>query len=301
VILGPSERPGLGRLAIFCGVSEPANDNAAPPFRLHRGEALRLLSDMPSNSVDLVCTDPPYSSGGLHLSQRTQSTNDKYQSTGTQMERPEFAGDSRDQRSFMFWLTLVLTECVRVLKPGAPLLVFTDLRQIGATVDAVQAGGATYRSLVVWNKGPASRPRMGGFRNQAEFIVCGTKGKIEMTLAQQVGCLPGVFTVPVTRAEKRFHITAKPVALMTELVKVCPVGGVVLDPFMGSGSTGVAALRTGRRFVGFEMVDEIADVAERRIRETVPHPAAIAGHPLVTSACNGEAGEAAATTSTGCA
>jgi site-specific DNA-methyltransferase (adenine-specific) len=253
------------------------NDNAAPLFELHRGEALRLLSDMPSNSVDACVMDPPYSSGGLHLSQRTQSTNDKYQSTGTQLERPEFAGDSRDQRSFTFWLTLVLSECVRVLKPGAPLLVFTDWRQIGATVDAVQAGGATYRSLAVWNKGPASRPRMGGFRNQAEFIVCGSKGKIDTTIAQQVGCLPGVFTVPVTRAEKRFHITAKPVALMTELVKVCPPGGVILDPFMGSGSSGVAALRTGRRFVGFEMVDEIADVAERRLKDVDadhPQPAA---------------------------
>ncbi len=246
---------------------QPANDNAAPPFQLLRGEALKLLAEMPSNSVDGVITDPPYSSGGLHLSARTQSTADKYVQNGVRIERPEFAGDARDQRSFTFWLTLVLTECVRVLKPGAPLAVFCDWRQVGATIDAVQAAGATYRGITVWDKGVGSRPRMGGFRNQAEFVIVGSKGKIDTALAEQVGCLPGVFLVPVTRAEKRHHITQKPISLMEQLVRVCPPGGLVLDPFAGSGTTGVAAVKTGRRFIGFEMVPEIAEVAEARLKE----------------------------------
>lgn len=250
-------------------MNDPANDNAAPRFQLLRGEALALLASMSSNSVDAVVTDPPYSSGGLHLSQRTQTTSEKYVQNGVKMERPEFAGDSRDQRSFTFWLTIILTECVRVLKPSAPLVVFCDWRQIGATIDAVQAAGATYRGVAVWDKGPASRPRMGGFRNQSEFVIVGSKGKIDQALAQQVGCLPGVFTVPVTRGEKRHHITQKPIALMEQLVRVCVPGGLVLDPFAGSGSTGVGALKTGRRFIGFEMVDEIAEVAERRCHEAV--------------------------------
>ena len=56
--------------------------------------------------------------------------------------------------------------------------------------------------------------------------------------------MPGVFTVLVTRAEKRFDLAAKPFAVMTELVKVCPVGGVVLDPFCGSRSGLPAAVQT---------------------------------------------------------
>ncbi|MGQ4409056.1 DNA methyltransferase, partial [[Kitasatospora] papulosa] len=62
------------------------------------------------------------------------------------------------------------------------------------------------------------------------------------------------------------HITQKPVEVMQQLVQVCPEGGTVLDPFTGSGSTGVAALRAGRRFVGVELSAHYADIAEERLR-----------------------------------
>lgn len=62
------------------------------------------------------------------------------------------------------------------------------------------------------------------------------------------------------------HITQKPVEVMQQLVQICREGGTVLDPFTGSGSTGVAALREGRRFVGVELSSHYADVAEQRLR-----------------------------------
>lgn len=62
------------------------------------------------------------------------------------------------------------------------------------------------------------------------------------------------------------HITQKPVEVMQELVKICPPGGTVLDPFTGSGTTGVAALREGRRFIGVELSEHYADIAEQRLR-----------------------------------
>lgn len=61
------------------------------------------------------------------------------------------------------------------------------------------------------------------------------------------------------------HITQKPVEIMQQLVQICPEGGTVLDPFTGSGSTGVAALREGRNFVGVELSSHYADVAEQRL------------------------------------
>lgn len=248
-------------------MDQPANDNGALPFELHRGEALKLLAEMPSNSVDLVCTDPPYSSGGLFLRQRQQPTAEKYvigdhEATAA---RPNFSGDTRDQRSFGYWCTLWLSECLRVAKPGATLCVFTDWRQLATTIDAVQAGGWTFTGIVPWDKTEGTRPRMGGFRAQCEYVVTATKGQIDQEVAKAVGCLPGCFRFAVKKSDK-FHQTGKPTALMEQVVKVCPPGGLVLDPFCGSGSTGVAALRTGRRFMGFEMVDEIAEVAERRLK-----------------------------------
>jgi site-specific DNA-methyltransferase (adenine-specific) len=70
---------------------------------LNRGDALGVLRSMPTASVDAVITDPPYSSGGFTRGDRAGSTSTKYTLTGTQVERPEFAGDNRDQRSFGYW------------------------------------------------------------------------------------------------------------------------------------------------------------------------------------------------------
>ena len=76
---------------------------------------------------------------------------------------------------------------------------------------------------------------------------------------------PGFFQANPPR--DREHVTQKPVDVMRDLVKIAPEGGVVLDPFMGSGTTGVAAILERRRFVGVEMSEHYQQVAERRIRE----------------------------------
>jgi site-specific DNA-methyltransferase (adenine-specific) len=84
--------------------------------------------------------------------------------------------------------------------------------------------------------------------------------------------LPGWLEGSQPRGAKRHHITAKPVELLAELVRACPVGGLVLDPFAGSGSAGVAALSTGRRYLGIEITKHYAAVAVERIRETEECP-----------------------------
>lgn len=213
-----------------------------------RGDSLDVLRSLEDGSVDAVVTDPPYSSGGLHRSDRNRSTGEKYVQTGTKTERPDFQGDHRDQRSYLAWCSLWIAECLRIVKPGGPLLVFTDWRQLPTTTDALQAGGFVWRGVVVWDKGGGARPNL-GFANQAEYVAWGTRGPIE--LGHEV-YLPGVLLHPVRRDEK-LHQTGKPVALLESLLRVVPEGGTVLDPFGGSGTTAVAATRTGRRCVLVEV------------------------------------------------
>lgn len=71
--------------------------------------------------------------------------------------------------------------------------------------------------------------------------------------------------------EEKMHMTAKPVALLEQILEICVPGGVVLDPFVGSGSTAVACKRTGRRYIGMEIVPENIPIIERRIAN-VPAP-----------------------------
>lgn len=83
---------------------------------------------------------------------------------------------------------------------------------------------------------------------------------------------PGTFQSPNTdRQNENHHPTVKPTALMQWLCRlVVPRGGVVLDPFMGSGSTGKAALREGMSFVGIELDEQYIEIAKRRIHSDAP-------------------------------
>lgn len=231
---------------------------------LYGGDALATLAALPSGSVDGVVTDPPYSSGGMVRSDRAgQDTAAKYVTTGSgNKDLANFSGDNRDQRAYGYWSALWMGEALRATRPGGVILVFTDWRQLPATSDAIQAGGWVWRGIVPWYK-PAARPQAGRFTNHCEYVVWGSNGG--MTTDHSAPVLPGFYQASSPR--EREHITQKPLDVMRQLVKIVPEGGTVLDPFMGSGTTGVAAVLERRRFIGVEMVDHYQQVAERRIRE----------------------------------
>ncbi len=239
------------------------------PFYVHdrgelfRGESLVVLPLLASDSVDAVMTDPPYSSGGMVRSDRMGTPHEKYLQTGTGKNYPTFVGDNRDARSWGYWTCLWVLECMRVLRPGGLFMMFSDWRQLPMASDAIQAGGVSWRGVVVWNKGLGSRaPNKRYFRHQCEYILWGSKGPLSREWA--AGPYPGCIAAPV-RISDKFHLTGKPTALMTELMAAVPSGGTVLDPFAGSGTTLVAAAATGRRFVGIEYMPEYCEITRKRL------------------------------------
>jgi site-specific DNA-methyltransferase (adenine-specific) len=143
--------------------------------------------------------------------------------------------------------------------------MFTDWRQLPSTTDAVQAGGWVWRGIVVWDKTEGCRPSMGRFAAQSEYVVWGTAGPSRDR--KDVGCLWGVIRERVRSADKH-HVTGKPTRVLQRLVRICPRDGIVLDPFAGSGTTGVAALLEGRRFVGVELTEEYCAIARQRLEAT---------------------------------
>lgn len=235
---------------------------------LYHAEALAVLCDLPTGSVDAVVTDPPYSSGGQYRGDRTQPTGAKYSSAYETGQ--DFSGDNRDQRSYLLWMNLWLGECLRVVRSGGACVLFTDWRQLPTTTDALQISGWVWRGVVPWVKPANNRPafKQRAFLNACEYIAWGTSGPAG-TENGATEPLPGFFHALAPRI--REHQTQKPLDVMRGLVAICPEGGTVLDPFMGSGTTGVAAVLEGRRFIGVEQVEHHAKVAERRIREAQGH------------------------------
>ncbi|MFJ9033945.1 DNA-methyltransferase [Streptomyces sp. NPDC102274] len=228
---------------------------------MHRGGVLTVLKTLPDDSVHAVITDRPYNSGGRTSSDRTGRTaRAKYVTTGSAHDLENFPGENGDQRSYRSWLTVLLTEAYRAAVEHSVAMVFSDWCQEPTTSDALQMAGWTWSGTIPWIK-PASRPRKGGFKQSSEFITWGVKGSLDHSRDLY---LSGHFIASRPRKDQ-VHIAQKPVEIMRQLVQICPEDGVVLDPFTGSGSTGVAALREGRQFVGVELSSHYADVAERRL------------------------------------
>ncbi len=230
--------------------------------QLYQGDALTFLPTLPADSFDALITDPPYASGGLTAPARQQAPGKKYVQSGQRLQHVEFVGDERDQRSHLRWMVLWLSECQRLLREGAPVCVFTDWRQLPLTTDALQCAGFTWRGVLVWDKTEGVRPQLGRPRNQAEYVVWGSKGA--MPLDRQAPVLPGVIRAKVRRADKH-HMTGKPTDLMRQLVRICEPGGRILDPFAGSGTTLVAAELEGYGWTGCEMTGHYAAVTQDRL------------------------------------
>ncbi len=225
---------------------------------LYLGDCREVLPTL--GAVDCVVTDPPYSSGGQFRGDRTGITSDKYQSTEHRGLYSEFAGDTRDQRGYLAWCSLWIAQAHAITRPGGICALFTDWRQLPTTTDAMQAGGFVWRGIGVWDKTEAARPQKGRYRNQSEYFVWGSRGP----MADDGPCAPGVFRYSVGSEEKH-HIAGKPSTLIEDMLQIC--GHTILDPFMGSGTTGVAAARLGRSFIGIEIDPTHFATALRRIEQ----------------------------------
>ncbi len=242
-------------------------------YTLHLGDCLEYLRTLPDGSVDAVITDPPYSSGGQFRGDRNQRTSLKYiQTDSINTERSDFTGDNRDQRAFLAWATMWLSQTLRVSKPGAVAMIFTDWRQLPTVTDAVQCGGWVWRNLVTWWK-PGIRMQRGRFSSSAEYIVYCSNGVPE----------PGeespqnVLSIQPVGGYDKLHAAEKPIELLRAIIGATPKGATVLDPFMGSGTTGVACMQTGRNFIGCEIDPGYFAIAKKRIEDAaaqlplIPH------------------------------
>lgn len=227
-------------------------------------DCLEGMKQIPDGSVDLVLTDPPYSSGGAFAGDRKSRTSTKYTDTNCNGASvlPDFSGDNMDQRGFMEFSRQVFAKCREKTKPEGVIAVFIDWRNLPALCDSLQAAGWVWRGIAVWNK-PSARPQKGRFRNEIEFIVWGSNGP--MPLERNVGCLPGYYKYTTVQTAKRLHQTEKPLQLIEDLLEIVPRGSTVLDPFMGSGTTAEACIRTGRHFIGFELDPKYHKIAMDRV------------------------------------
>ncbi len=226
---------------------------------LYCGDCLEILPHL--EPVDLVLTDPPYSSGGQFRSDRNKTTRDKYVNTNSvETCFDDFMGDNRDQRAFLAWATMWMSKAFSISSHGACILCFTDWRQLPTMTDAIQCGGWVWRNIVTWWK-PGIRMQRGRFSSSSEYIVYGSKGVPNEGEKSPQNVL--VYQ-PVNGVNKE-HIAEKPTALLQDLIGISKVDSAILDPFLGSGTTAVACERLKRKWIGIEISLDYCRIAKERI------------------------------------
>lgn len=233
------------------------------PVTLYQGSCERILPEL--EPVDAVITDPPYSSGGMVRGDRMARTRTKYQQSNVARVHADFSGDNRDQRGFLAWAALWLGMSLDVAKPGAMLCVFSDWRQLPVMSDAIQAGGWCWRGIVPWDK-RNPRPMPNRFKAQCEYVLWGTNGP-RFFGRDKAEYYTGLLSEAPPKGDDRIHSAQKPVGIMAELCRSVPVGGSLVDPFVGSGQTVLGALRSRRnvKIVGIEKDPLIFQDACRRV------------------------------------
>lgn len=222
----------------------PLSTHPSPPTqRVRAGDCMRHLPRLAADSAQLILADPPY---GI-----------AYKSTINETVL-------NDDNPFIWWMR----EAHRVCRPGGAMLCFCrwDVQEVFRT--AVAAAGFTLKSQVVWDKDwPGMGDTKATFSPVHEVIWFATKGRFNFP-----GGRPrSVIRVRRPASQHRTHPTEKPVELLEQLITATTrPGDLVLDPFCGTGSSGVAARRTGRNWIGFELDPAYVRLARRRIRQARP-------------------------------
>lgn len=248
-------------------------------YRLVWGDCLEVLGDLPDESIDMIFADPPYNlsnDGFTCHAGRAVSVN--------KGDWDKSRGLETDFEFHRLWISA----CRRVLKPNGTLWISGTYHSIYACGFALQLAGYHVLNDIAWFK-PNASPNLSAryFTASHETLIWARKQKkakhtFNYKLMREgswpIDALkkPGkqmrsVWSIPTPRQEeKRYgkHPTQKPEALLERVVLASTnEDEMVLDPFAGSGTTGVAAVRHGRRFIGIDMEKEYLEVAKKRLSD----------------------------------
>jgi len=199
------------------------------------GDSVQVMAGFPSNSIDFVLTDPPYLVGYTDRSGRS------------------IANDKNDE-----WVRPAFREMFRVLKPDSLAVSFYGWNRVDTFMSAWKQAGFRVVGHMVFTKPYASKSAFVGYQHECAYILA--KGRPAVPAQPRSDVQPWEYT------GNRHHPTEKPVSILQPLIEsFTQPGAIVLDPFAGSGSTCVAAVQAGRRYIGIELLEQYHTIGQQRL------------------------------------
>jgi len=257
-------------------VLKPYYEDEKHSIRLFHGDCLQILPEFSSNSVDMIFADPPYflSNGGItcHAGRMVSVNKGKWDVSRGAEENHQFN---------LSWLK----ECQRVLTKNGTIWVSGTAHVIFSVGFAMQQLGYKILNDIIWFK-PNASPNLSCryFTHSTETVIWAAKNQkskhtfnYELMKAISNGKqMRNVWEISPPQPKEKIHgkhPTQKPVMLLDRIIQASTnEGDLVLDPFNGSGSTGIAALRLDRKYVGIELSKEYLDLTVSRIEGEVANP-----------------------------
>ncbi|PMP73816.1 MAG: hypothetical protein C0180_05770 [Aciduliprofundum sp.] len=241
--------------------------------RIYNMNCLEGMKYIPDNSIDLLLTDPPYM-----ISQKNKRINRKNMRTEAYRremdinldfgEWDHFESEQEYEEFTKKWMTLTYNK----LKNGGWFMVFFDKNKICLLEKIAKELGITSKTIFVWAKtNPTPHFRRMNFVSATEFIWMGVKGNTHMKNYQRQTEMYNYMLYPnKSTYGETGHPTEKPIEILKRIIKPTTVeNDVVLDPFMGSGSTAIASIQLNRRFIGFEINKEYYNMAMQRVSKAI--------------------------------
>lgn len=202
------------------------------------------MGNIDAKCVDLILTDPPY----------TISRETGFAKVKNGVDRFAVSMDFGDWDHMQIDLQTFCSEAYRVLRVGGTAIIWYDIWKIGELKGAMENAGFKMIRLIIWQKtNPVPlNQRATYLSNSREVAVCGVRGG-KPTFHNEYD--NGIYSMPIPRPKGgRVHPTQKPIKLFKELVAKHSIkGDLIIDPFLGSGTTAEATLSQGRRFAGCDI------------------------------------------------
>lgn len=223
------------------------------------GDSKDVIKRIPDNSIDFILTDPPYnigkhSTGNIPLPGRSAINNDLADWDLVDFNPEEWAD-----------------EFIRILKPKGNLFIFTTYNQLGRWYNCLDNRFDT-SNFMIWHKtNPAPKIFKAGFLNSCEMVfTCWNKGHVWNFISQSE--MHNFIESPICSRPERLsnpkHPAQKPISILKKMIRIASnPDDIVFDPFMGVGSTGVAAIQEGRKFIGIEINKSYFCAAKDRIEK----------------------------------
>lgn len=219
---------------------------------LKQGDCLKLMKEIPDNSIDLIITDPPY-----ELDNHGGGTTNLAQRKLVKEKHIDFISNGFDYEK-------CFEEFIRITKKSN-FLIFCSNKQISKIMSYFENLKMS-TTLLVWQKANPIPLCNGKYINDSEFIVYVRGKNAPFNNEADIHLKYKIKKYPTVSTKLRKHPTEKPISLLEDLIELHSFeNNIILDPFMGSGSTGLACHNLGRNFVGFEIDEKYFNIAKERI------------------------------------